>query len=132
EAPLEIRRVVDERCVAPLPSAARRLDQDHVGAEVGEEPPAEGGVLARQLDDPQPIERSGPVGRLRNSGTRAVDPGLGSLAHVTRSRRRWRRAARAPLAARRDTRLATLAHMTPSLRRSSISDSVSPTTSPYT
>ena len=38
--------------------AARRLDHDHVGAEVAEHLAGERGVLRRQLDDAQPVERS--------------------------------------------------------------------------
>ena len=38
--------------------AARRLDDDHVGAEVGEQLARERGVLARELDHAQPVERA--------------------------------------------------------------------------
>src|SRR4029453_10421445 len=109
EAALGIGHVVDERAVVPLRRAARRLDQDNLGSVVGEEPAAEGGVLARELDDAQAIERARPIGRLGNALGRAVDTGIRAFAH----------------------RLAR-AQITPSLRRSSISVSVSPSTSPYT
>src|SRR5262249_44522445 len=51
--------VVRERRPEPAGIAARRLDLDHVGAEVAEEPPRKGPAQIGEIDDPEMRERRG-------------------------------------------------------------------------
>ncbi len=58
EAALGVVDVVGERPVGAAGVSARRLDDDHVGAEVAEHLARERGLVRGELDHLQPVERA--------------------------------------------------------------------------
>src|SRR5437667_7712339 len=55
---VRMRRVVDERSNMTRRVATRRLDFDHIGAHISQQPPAKLRAIVRQIKHPQSAQRS--------------------------------------------------------------------------